>query len=77
MLHAARVQCNGNVHIGDNTYIGSAAIIKQGKPGKPLKIGKNVKIEAGSYVTNSVPDGMTVFGNPAIELTKENFKRRM
>ena len=73
---APAVKCNGNVHIGDHTYIGTGAIIHQGKPNRPLKIGKGAVVAAGAVVTRSVPDGMTVFGNPAIEFTKENIKRR-
>ncbi|MFA5455701.1 MAG: hypothetical protein WC272_10325 [Sulfurimonas sp.] len=65
------------MHIEDHVYIGTGAIIHQGKPNKPLKIGKGAVIAAGTVVTKSVPDGMTVFGNPAIEFTKENIKRRM
>ena len=73
---APAVKCNGNVHIGDHVYIGTGAIIHQGKPNRPLKIGKGAVIAAGAVVTKSVPDGITVFGNPAIEFTKENIKRR-
>ena len=73
---APAVKCNGNVHIGDHAYIGTGAIIHQGKSNKPLKIGKGAVIAAGAVVTKSVPDGMTVFGSPAIEFTKENIKRR-
>jgi len=73
---APAVKCNGNIHIGDHVYIGTGAIIHQGKPNRPLKIGKGAVIAAGSVVTKSVPDGMTVFGNPAIKFTKENIKRR-
>lgn len=73
---APAVKCNGNVMVGDNTYIGTGAIIYPGKNGNPLKIGKNVTIAAGSVVTKSIPDGMTVFGNPAIEFTRENIRRR-
>ena len=73
---APAVKCNGNVHIGDFAYIGTGAIIHQGKPNRPLKIGKGAVIAAGAVVTKSVPDGITVFGNPAIEFTKENIKRR-
>jgi len=73
---APSVKCNGNVIIEDNVYIGTGVIIHQGKPNKPLKIGKNAVIAAGSVVTKSVAEGMTVFGNPAIEFTKENIKRR-
>ena len=74
---APAVKCNGNVHIGDNVYIGSGTIIHPGKTGKPLKIGRNAVIAAGSVVTKNVPEGMTVFGNPAIEFSKDNIKRRM
>ena len=74
---APSVKCNGNVEIGDNVYIGTGAIIKQGKNSRPLKIGNNAVISAGAVVTKNVPDNTTVFGNPAIELTKENLKRRI
>lgn len=74
---APAVKCNGNVHIEDHVYIGTGAIIHQGKPNKPLKIGKGAVIAAGAVVTKSVSEGMTVFGNPAIEFTKENIKRRL
>ncbi|MDX4028611.1 acetyltransferase [Aliarcobacter skirrowii] len=73
---APSVKCNGNVIIEDDVYIGTGAIIHQGKTNKPLKIGKGAVIAAGAVVTKSVPSNITVFGNPAIELTKENIKRR-
>jgi sugar O-acyltransferase (sialic acid O-acetyltransferase NeuD family) len=73
---APGVKCNGNISIGDHAYIGTGAIIKQGKPGNPLVIGEGATVGAGAMVTKSVPAGMTVFGNPAIELTKENLARR-
>ncbi|MCL6272205.1 NeuD/PglB/VioB family sugar acetyltransferase [Sansalvadorimonas sp. 2012CJ34-2] len=73
---APSVKCNGNVEIDDHVYIGTGAIIKQGKENKPLKIGKGAIISAGAFVTKDVPAGVTVFGNPAIELTKENLRKR-
>jgi sugar O-acyltransferase (sialic acid O-acetyltransferase NeuD family) len=73
---APAVKCNGNIKIEDHVYIGTGAIIKQGKPSNPLIIGKGATIGAGAVVTRSIPSGMTVFGNPAIELTKENLRRR-
>lgn len=73
---APSVKCNGNVVIEDNVYIGTGAILFQGKNGKPLRIGEGAVIAAGSVVTKSVPAGLTVFGNPAIEFTKENIRRR-
>jgi sugar O-acyltransferase (sialic acid O-acetyltransferase NeuD family) len=73
---APSVKCNGNVVIEDNVYVGTGAIIYQGTPKKPLILGKGSIIAAGSVVNRSVPVEMTVFGNPAISLTKENIKRR-
>ncbi len=73
---APSVKCNGNVIIEDHVYIGTGVIIHQGKPNRPLSIGKGAIIAAGAVVTKNVPAGMTFFGNPAIELTKENLKRR-
>lgn len=69
---APRVSCNGNVHIEDHAYIGTGAIFKNGKPGKPLRIGKGAVVGAGAVVTKNVPPGTTVFGNPAVELNAEN-----
>lgn len=73
---APGVQCNGNVHIEDHVYIGTGAIIKQGKPSRPIVIGKNSIIAAGAVVTKNVPSGITVFGNPAQELTKDNLRKK-
>lgn len=73
---APGVKCNGNVVIEDGVYIGTGAIIFPGKKDKPLVIGKNSIISAGSVVISSIPSGKTYFGNPAIEFTKENIKRR-
>jgi len=74
---APSVKCNGNVIIEDDVYIGTGVVIHQGKANKPLKIGKGSIIAAGSVVTKSVLAGKVVFGNPAIEFTKENIKRRI
>ena len=68
------VKCNGNVIIEDDVYVGTGAIIKQGKPGRPLVIGKGAKIEAGSYVTKSVAPGETVFGSPARKMSLGNLR---
>lgn len=45
--------------IGDNVRIGSNSTIL------PVKIGNNCIIGAGSVVTKDIPDGSTVYGNPA------------
>lgn len=73
---APAVKCNGNVVIEDHVYIGTGAILKQGKPGKPLRIGKGAVVAAGAVVTKNVPEGVTVIGNPAAILSKENLRRK-
>jgi len=67
---APGVKCNGNIVIEDHAYIGTGAIIKQGKPGKPLVIGRGAVVGMGAVVTKDVPPGATVVGNPAKLLVK-------
>lgn len=62
---APRASVNGNVVIEDHAYIGTGAVIKQGRPGEPLVIGKGAVVGMGAVVTRSVPAGTTVVGNPA------------
>jgi sugar O-acyltransferase (sialic acid O-acetyltransferase NeuD family) len=62
---APGAKCNGNVVIEDHAYIGSGAVIKQGRPGKPLVIGHGAVVGMGAVVTRDVPAGATVVGNPA------------
>ena len=62
---APAVRCNGNIVIEDHAYIGTGAVIKQGKPGRPLVIGRGAVIGMGAVVTRDVLPGVTVVGNPA------------
>jgi sugar O-acyltransferase (sialic acid O-acetyltransferase NeuD family) len=62
---APGVRCNGNVHIGDHAYLGAGAIIRQGRPGEPMRIGPGAVVGMGAVVTRDVPPGVTVVGNPA------------
>lgn len=67
---APGVKCNGNVVIEDHAYIGTGAVLRQGKPGEPLVIGRGAVVGMGAVVTKSVPPGVTVVGNPARPLAK-------
>lgn len=71
---APAAKVNGNVIIEDDVYIGTGAIIKQGRPNKPLVIGAGAIIGMGAVVTKSVPAGKTMIGNPAKPLSKESLK---
>ena len=62
---APGVHCNGNVVIEDHVYVATGAMIKQGKPGKPLVVGRGAVVGMGAVVTRDVPAGATVVGNPA------------
>jgi sugar O-acyltransferase (sialic acid O-acetyltransferase NeuD family) len=66
---APAVKCNGNIVIEDHAYIGTGAVIKQGKPGQPLVIGRGAVVGMGAVVTKDVAPGTTVVGNPARALT--------
>lgn len=50
----------GNVRIGTHSFVGANATIRQG-----ITVGDNVVIGAGSVVVSNVPDGVTIYGNPA------------
>lgn len=62
---APRVCCNGRVHVHDGAYIGTGAVLREGKPEKPLVIGEGAVVGAGAVVLNDVAPGATVVGMPA------------
>lgn len=62
---APAVRCNGNVKIENHAYIGTGAVLRQGRSDSPLVIGEGSVVGMGAIVTKSVPAGVTVVGNPA------------
>ncbi len=52
-------QYNMPVHIGNNCWIGTGALIMPG-----VTIGDNVVVGAGSVVTKDLPSNVLAFGNP-------------
>jgi len=58
-LRRQEMQYNRDVHIGENAWIGSGAIILPG-----VNIGKNSVIGAGSVVTRDIPENVLAVGNP-------------
>jgi sugar O-acyltransferase (sialic acid O-acetyltransferase NeuD family) len=67
---APRVNCNGNVSIGDFAYIGTGATLRNGEPGKPLRIGEGAVVGMAAVVTRDVAPNTTVVGNPARPLER-------
>jgi sugar O-acyltransferase (sialic acid O-acetyltransferase NeuD family) len=62
---APRVAIGGNVEIGRLVWIGIGAIISNGQPDGPLRIGDGAVIGAGACVIKDVEAGMVVVGVPA------------
>jgi len=71
---APGVHLSGYVHVGERVYIGTGAVIINGIKGKPIVIGKDAVIGAGTCVTKSIPPSETWVGVPAHLLRKNKEK---
>lgn len=60
IANQGEIQKIGEIHIGDNVFIGANSFILPG-----TEIGNNCIIGAGSVVRGKIPDGSVVIGNPA------------
>ena len=56
---------SGYVVIEDDVTIGVGAVIANGRPDRPLRIGRGARIASGAVVMSSVRPGVAVAGNPA------------
>ena len=56
----------GNVQVGEGTLIGAGAVVLPG-----VSVGAWATVGAGSVVTGDVPDGATVWGNPARKIERK------
>lgn len=70
-LREQAYQYNAPVHIGNNCWIGTGAIILPG-----VSIGDNSVIGAGSVVTKDIPDNVVAVGNPCKVLRAINDQDR-
>lgn len=51
---------SGNVDVGERAFVGTGAAVRQG-----LRLGADSTVGMGAVVLKDVPEGTTVFGNPA------------
>jgi acetyltransferase-like isoleucine patch superfamily enzyme len=60
-----RVACSGNAIIEDHVTICTGAMVMQGKPDKPTRIGEGAVIHANAIIIGDVVPGAHMAGNPA------------
>jgi sugar O-acyltransferase (sialic acid O-acetyltransferase NeuD family) len=62
---SAYCEISGGAKLAEGSFMGSHAVVLPN-----VKVGRYVKIGAGSVVLKNVRDGVTVFGNPAREVSE-------
>lgn len=62
---APGVHVAGNAAIHDDAFLGIGAVVSNGRPDRPIVIGRGARVGAGAVVTNDVSAGFTVIGVPA------------
>ena len=65
---APGVRLAGCIEIGNNSFLGTGAVVLPRK-----KIGSNVIVGAGSIVTKNLPDNVICYGSPA-KIVSDNFR---
>lgn len=60
----------GYVVVEDEVFVGAGAVIVNGTPDRPVRIGRGTHVAAGAVVTKSLPAGSRVFGNPARDIRR-------
>lgn len=56
---------SGHVQIEEGAFVGAGSIVINGSALRPLVIGRNAVVGAGSFVSKNVPPDARVSGNPA------------
>jgi hypothetical protein len=51
--------------VEDGAWIGAGALVRNGRPDRPLVVGAGATVGMGAVVMRDVPPGATVLGNPA------------
>ncbi len=67
----------GYVELEDEVFLGAGAVVKNGRPGNPLRIGRGAVIGVGAVITKSVAPGARMMGNPARPMRQMAAARRL
>lgn len=62
---APGVHVAGNAAIHDDAFLGIGTVVSNGRPDRPIVIGRGARVGAGAVVTGDIPAGITVVGVPA------------